>query len=177
MNRHIVTTGLLVLLVVLIGCEPETSRLKEIAVDFSDVRVGTYNTRAIAVAWVRSDEFDRKIRSVMDECQKARDTGDTKRMNELKATTRAGQDRVHQQTFGDAPIPDIMARLKDDLPKIARKNNVQVIVAQDRYEGPPATFVDVTDQLVEQFHPTQETRDAIRKLLKHPPVKGPIHCR
>jgi hypothetical protein len=54
---------------------------------------------------------------------------------------------------------------------------VQVIVAQGRYEGPPATFVDVTDRLMEPFHPTQKTRDAIRELLKHPPVKGPIHCR
>ncbi len=177
MNRKIVKIGIMGLLGVLAGCEPKVSPPGEAKVDWSCLRVGEYNTRAVALAWGRSKESDREVQALMAEHKKAKAAGDTKRMKELETMAKQRQDRRHRQVFGDAPIPDVMARLRDDLPEIARQAGVQVIVARGCYQGPPATVVDITDRLVEQFHPTGKTRRLIRELEKHPPIQGPIHCR
>jgi hypothetical protein len=116
MNKNVVIIGLVGLLGVLAGCEPEASKPKRIAADWSDIRVGEYNSRAVAMAWVRSDGHNREIEALMAEHQKAKEAGDTKRMKELEAIGREGQDLRHRQVFGDDPIPDVMARLKDALP-------------------------------------------------------------
>ncbi len=38
------------------------------------------------------------------------------------------------------------------------------------YSAPGAQFVDVTDQMIEPFKPTDKTKLAIRELLDTPPV-------
>ena len=124
------------------GCSAKPPRAFS-EVDWSNLRVGVYNTRAVALAWERSKQHNAEIDAKMAQCKKAEGASDTKRVKELKAWGKARQKRLHYQVFSDAPIGDIMARLKERLPEIARKAGVNVIVAKGRYRGPDEELVDV----------------------------------
>ena len=104
--------------------------------------------------------------------KKAKAAGDEEKAKKLEVQGQAGQKRVHRQGFGTAPVDDILQRIKDKLPAIAKKSSVDVIVSKwaVTYSAPNAQFVDVTDQIIEPFKPSEKTKRAIRELLDKPPV-------
>lgn len=150
------------------GCTPPAGKPAS-ETDWSNVRVGMYESRAVALAYGRSTMND-ETNILKAEHDKAKAAGDTKRMKELEAQAGARQHRIHRQVFGDDPIDDIMELIKDDLPKVARAAGVNVIVRAGHYHGPPAEMVDITDRLVALFKPDEKTLRTIEELLRHPPV-------
>ncbi len=78
----------------------------------------------------------------------------------------------HEQGFGTAPVDDIIARIEDKLPAIAKQAGVDVIVSKWTlaYRNPTARFVDVTDLLAAEFDPDEETWKGIREIVETEPV-------
>jgi len=145
-----------------IGCGPE-------------IRVGTYDSRAVACAFYRSEAFNQRLEDLKARLKEARAAGNTKEVQRIKALPPQWQRLAHQQGFGDAPIPGIIERIADKLPKIQEKAGVDKIVDKRRNRDLFAPRVDVTDAMVDLFNPTDETRKVISELIKHPPVRGPMH--
>ena len=73
----------------------------------------------------------------------------------LDALGPAMQKRLHEQGFGTAPVDDIIARIEDKLPDIAKEAGVDVIVSKWTltYRSPAAKFVDVTGLIAAEFDP------------------------
>lgn len=136
------------------------------------VRVGTFDSRAVAIAYVRSEAFDRHLKGLRAEYEKAKAAGDEKRVKELEAEGPAGQELVHKQGFGTWPVDNILAKIKGKIPKIAKQADVDVIVSKWNvvYQRPGVEFVDVTDLMVQPFDPDESTLQAIKELLKRAPV-------
>ncbi len=69
-------------------------------------------------------------------------------------------------------MDDIIARIEDKLPGIAKEAGVDVIVSKWTlaYRGPAAEFVDVTDLLAAEFDPDEATRKGIREIVETEPV-------
>ena len=136
------------------------------------LRVGTFDSRAVAMAFIRSGMFEQELQQRMEEHKKAKAAGDDQKVKKLEAQGKAGQERVHRQGFGTAPVDNILQRIKDKLPGIAKKASVDVIVSKwaVTYSTPGARFVDVTDLIVEPFGPDEKTKRAIRELCGKPPV-------
>jgi hypothetical protein len=69
-------------------------------------------------------------------------------------------------------VDDILARIADRLPLVAREAGVDVLVSQWTlaYRAPGAELVDVTDRLVAEFHPDEATLELIRELRKREPL-------
>lgn len=134
------------------------------------VRVGTYDNRAIAVAFAPSkfsDELYHKMKRARDE---ARESGDEKRVKEVEARAGWLQKKLHFQGFGRAPVGDLMAHIKEKLPEVARKANVDVIAWEYDYTGKNVERVDVTDLLVAQFNPSPKTLKTIEQLTQKKPI-------
>ena len=55
------------------------------------LRVGTFDSRAIAVAYARTDEFNQAVKKLMEEHKKAKADGNEKMVKELEAKGKAGQ--------------------------------------------------------------------------------------
>lgn len=136
------------------------------------VVVGTFDSRAVAIAYTRSAAFQEHLAGLRAELERARAAGDAERVAELEALGPAMQERIHRQGFGTAPVDDVVARIDARLPQIAREAGVDVIVSQWAlaYRGPAARFVDVTDGLVAEFEPDAATLKAIREIRKTDPV-------
>jgi hypothetical protein len=77
-----------------------------------------------------------------------------------------------RQGFGTGDVSEYLEQIRDDIPKIAQKMGVDVIVSKwdIEYHDPKARFVDVTEALIQPFKPTEERMKMIRGLMGKPPV-------
>jgi hypothetical protein len=132
------------------------------------LRVGTYDNRAIAVAYVHSDLSP--VKEKMREMEAAKAAGDTKRVAELEAWGEKHQRALHRQGFGRVPVDDLLDSVRERLPEAARKAGVDAIAWQVDHAGPGVEVIDVTDDMVALFDPTPEALRVIAELRRHPPV-------
>ncbi len=164
--------SLLIVFAVLVVCTAVFAQQPDEHASQVVMRVGTFDSRAVAVAYARSENFMKHIRGLMDEYEKAKAAGDEKRVKELEAEGPAMQEMIHKQGFSTWPVDDILEQIQDKIPEIAKQAKVDVIVSKWDivYQLPGVEFVDVTDLLVVPFNPTKETLDIIKSLKEQEPV-------
>lgn len=150
------------------------AHLPETPPENKKIRVGVFDSRAIAVAYYRSTEFNNIMKELHAEHKKAKSAGDDKLASNYEARGKALNDLAHQQGFGTGSVDSILKKVKDQLPIIARANNVQVMVSQWNlaYQAQDAKFVDVTDELVKLFHPDEATLKVIEDVRKKTPAEN-----
>lgn len=136
------------------------------------VVVGTFDSRAIAIAYVQSDGFQAFLAGKHAELARAREAGDAAQVAALEAFGPQLQERLHRQGFAAAPVDEIVARIADDLPRIAERRGVDVIVSKWAlaYRRPGAKLVDVTDDLAACFEPSEKTWKSIHEIVRQDPV-------
>jgi len=142
------------------------------------LRVGVYDSRAIAVAFVNSAAYKasdgKKLAEMNAEHDKAKAEGNQKRVAELEAWGKAQQALLHKQGFSTAPVDDILKHIKDQMPEIAKAAVVGPIVSKwdkqalAKYKS--AELVDVTMALVNAFHPTEKQKQWAIEIQKQDPI-------
>jgi hypothetical protein len=126
------------------------------------IRVGTYDNRAIAVAYAASS-FN-PVSAKMKEYDAAKQAGDKKKIEELEAWGKAHQRMLHFQGFGRVPVQDLLKPVKDGVAKIATEQKLAAIAMECDFTSSDVEVVDVTDQLIELFKPSDKTRTTARKM-------------
>jgi hypothetical protein len=135
------------------------------------LRVGTYDSRAIAVAYGRSDFFTEKFKSLQRQHGEAQKSGDNKQIDQLKKQAESMQLRMHLQAFSDGPVDDVIAAVRDKLPVVAKQANVAAIVrAADHHDAISVELVDVTDELVALFNPDKQTLQVVKDVRHTKPT-------
>jgi hypothetical protein len=135
------------------------------------VRIGTYDSRAVAVAFGRSGLWKQQLAAKMDEQRQAKAAGDKKKLDELEAWGAAEQRRLHRQGFSTEPVDNILKQIADELPQVANDIRVVAIVRQaDWRDDGQVELIDVTDRLVQCFNPDEKTQKIIADLRARPPV-------
>lgn len=136
------------------------------------LRIGVYDSRAIAVAWGNSAEFSKSLDAARADYKKAQAAKDDKRAKEIGNQMKAQQRRLHEQGFSTGSVANIMAKIKDSLPAVAKKAGVEVIVSkwEVNYQSPGIKVVDVTDDLMALFHPSARGLKWAKDIQTHPPV-------
>ena len=136
------------------------------------LRIGVYDSRAVAVAYGNSAEFRKSLDAVTADHKKAKDAKDDKRVKEIETQMKAKQRRAHEQGFSTGSVADIMAKIKDSLPGVAKKAGVDVIVSkwEVNYQSPGIKVVDVTDDLVSLFHVSAKGLEWAKGIKAQPPV-------
>jgi hypothetical protein len=138
------------------------------------VRVGVYDSRAVAVAFAGSAPFNRWLGELRAEHAKAKASGDQKRVAKLEAEGAARQRLLHMQGFSTAPVTNILEQIKDQLPALKEKAGVSVLVSKwdqgglARYKD--AAQVDVTMALVDAFSPSERQRRSAIGIQEHKPI-------
>jgi len=139
-----------------------------------NIRVGTYDSRAIAVAFVGSEAFSKWMANLKTESDKAKAEGDQKRVADLEAQASEQQKLLHKQAFSVAPVDNILEHIKDKIPGIAKAAGVGPIVSKwdknalAKYKS--AKFVDVTMALVAALHPNERQLQTAKEIQKNPPI-------
>lgn len=132
------------------------------------IRIGTYDNRAIAIAFAASP-FN-PVKAKMEAYEKAKADGDQQQMKELEAWGKKLQRQLHRQGFSTVPVSDLLQHVRGKLPDVAKTMNVVAIVRASDYAAPGVELVDVTDELVELFDPSEKTLKNIQSIRPKAPV-------
>jgi hypothetical protein len=135
-------------------------------------KIGVFDSRAIALAYWRSDEGMRQLRGLHDEYEKAKASNDEKRIKELEQEGPWCQIRMHQQVFSTATVAGILEKVSDRLPAIAKQAGVGAIVSKWEvpYKDASLETVDVTLPLVRLFNPNEQILKMIEQMSAQPPI-------
>ena len=136
------------------------------------VRIGTFDSRAVALAYYRSPDVMKELMGMRAEMQKAKEAGDQKKVEELQARGPAMQMLMHQQGFSNGSIGNIMPSIADRLPGIAKAAGVVAIVSSWElcHSAPGVELVDVTPQLVALFAPDAQTTKILDSMKGQKPI-------
>lgn len=175
-KKTILNCGLAALLLTGLGLalpqNPAPSPVTETA-SVAIVRIGVFDSRGIALAYGRSARPDclmAKVAQLKEPHEQAKKADNKGRLKELEGQAVAMQDAIHKQVFSGAPIPEILALIKADLPGIAREADVAIIVGEVLYESPGVELVDITLEMCAPFQPDAATLKMIKDLIKQPVV-------
>jgi Skp family chaperone for outer membrane proteins len=138
----------------------------------SKLRIGTFDSRCVAVAYGRTADFMKEIDALRNEVAKAKESGNEELAKELEQQGPSKQVLMHQQVFSNGSINNILEQMKDKLPTLAKENNVKMILS--KWEIPFADesfeYVDITDQLVKFFNPDDATKKVIDEIKAMEPI-------
>ena len=132
------------------------------------IRVGVYDNRAIALAYFGSDynQFLEK----RAEFQEAVAAEDSVLVQELNSWVERFQRQMHFQGFCRAPVDDLLLLVEDKIPGVVERMGVDLITWSPDYLGAGVETIDITDELVALFNPTQAKLQEIRSLKDSEPV-------
>jgi len=140
------------------------------------IRVGIYDSRALAVSHGQSDEYQSKMRQLRVDAKKARADGDEKKARQFDKQLSVLMGPIRAQAHSTRPIGDILETVKGMIPGVAEEAKVDMIVSKWAivYERPDIEYVDVTDLMVKTFFdPKESTLTSIKNILMNDPV--PLH--
>jgi len=132
--------------------------------------VGTYDPRALAVAFSPTPQNAAEIADLQRQLKAAQDAGDTARAEQIKARGMNLQTVAHLQAFSGASVENVLTYLAPRLDVIAKEAGVDVIVAKVDFQAPNVTVIDITDKLVAEFKPSARTLQTITELRKQKPL-------
>lgn len=146
--------------VAMLGCSGSGARSNardERVSESVPLRLGTYDSRAVAIAYGRSGYNRKRIDGLMVRHQRAVEAGDERLAAELAREGEAHQVRMHLQAFSNARVDDALDPVRDRLASIAEDAGVGAIVAAADYRAASVEVVDVTDAIVRLYNPDAQT--------------------
>jgi len=137
-----------------------------------NVKIGIYDSRAVAVAYSNSDSFQKDIENLMTQYKKAKEENNTKLVDALEKEGQLQQQLLHEQTFSVGTVSNIIDKIRDKLEEIAKKTGVSLIISkwEISYKDPSIEYIDVTSQIVDLFSPSKQTLIWIKDLQKQTPI-------
>jgi hypothetical protein len=136
------------------------------------LKIGVYDSRGIAIAWARSAEFGKEVAKLRTDLAEAKAKSDTALVRKLETEGRSVQVRLHQRGFSTAGAADLLERVADQLPAVAREAGVVLIVSKWElpYRDPAVEVVDVTLPVAKLFDPDEQTLKILGELAVQMPV-------
>jgi hypothetical protein len=133
------------------------------------IRIGTYDNRAVAIAFVASRFNPTAEKKAAYE--KAKAAGDQAKLKELETWGALYQRQLHFQGFGRAPVDDLLEPVKEQLAKLARDKQLAAISMHCDFTSDQVELVDVTDDTVRLYDPSEKTLQTVREVRKVKPTR------
>jgi len=137
-------------------------------------KIGVYDSRAVAVAWVGTEAFTQSLNALRKEAEQAKANGDRERAAALEKKGAAMQQRLHTQGFSTAPVDDILAHFQDQLAQIRTATGTTALVSKwddaTLAKHASAEQLDVTEKLVDAMHPNDRQRKSALEIVKSKPI-------
>ncbi len=140
------------------------------------LRIGVYDSRAIAVAYVGSPVHEQRLAAATAERRKAREVRDAAAVPRIEAEGQAQQKHLHRQAFGKEPVDDILAQIPAEVAAVRKAHDIAVLVSKWDEAALAAQrgreTVDVTEALVDALRPNVRQRQRALAIRSNPPAKN-----
>jgi len=136
------------------------------------IKIGTYDSRIATFAWSRSDFFNKLMIKVNQQSDSAEKAHDTARIKDLSILRLSYQHLLHQMVFSNGSIGIVMACIKDQLPGLAKKEGVSVILSkwEVNFIDPSIEIIDLTNQVAQLFQPKEDISRTAGEISQIAPV-------
>ena len=143
------------------------------------IRVGVYDSRAVAICYFRSEVFSKEMKEIMTEHKKAKENKDISKEKEFEEKGQLMQRIAHDKGFGRGSVAEILAEHENGIKKIAKENNLTLIVSkwELNYSGDDIEIVDITLLMMDLFKADENMKKMAKDLQKHDPVKDAFLMR
>lgn len=137
-----------------------------------DVRVGTFDSRAIAIAYGRSAASAKELQQLYAEHQKAKDEKNDQLTAELERKGQMRQKLMHLQAFSIGSVSEILAKYPDLLADVAKEQNVALIIPQSEiaFQGRAVHVVDVTEALATRLNSDPRIAQMLKEIKNVKPL-------
>lgn len=132
------------------------------------IRIGTYDNRAVAIAYA-SSRFN-PVKEKKADFDKAKAANDRAKMKELEAWGEQLQRQLHFQGFGRVPVDDLLAPVRDEVARIGRERQLAAIAMSCDFHAAGVELVDITDDLVKLYNPSDKALEHIRQIRQAKPI-------
>jgi len=138
----------------------------------SKIRIGTFDSRCIAIAYGRSADFMKLRDSIETIYSKAKVDSNKQIIEEIDQFKPTMQVLLHQQVFSNGSVINILEKVKGKFPAIAKENNLKMILSkwEIMFANESIDLIDITDQLVAIFNPDEATSKIIDNIKSMEPV-------
>jgi hypothetical protein len=139
---------------------------------FAQIKIGTYDSRVVALAWSRSVHFKDHMIKFNRQSDSAEKAHDTARVKELSIGIMSNQHWMHQMVFSSGSIRNIMTIIKDKLPELAKTTGVSVILSKWEltFSNPSIEVIDLTKQVAALFQPKEDIDKMAIEISRQEPV-------
>lgn len=136
------------------------------------IRIGVYDSRAVAVAQANSSEGGQFLAALRADYAKAKAAKDDKLVKELEQKGKTYQVLAHLRAFSIGSVAEILAVHKSEVEKIGQEAGVSAIVSKHEllFAGVGVETVDVTTQLCKIFKPSDQAMKWIADIPNHQPL-------
>lgn len=137
------------------------------------LRVGIYDSRAIAVACMNSSMYKNPMYELTPKMKAAKEANDTKTISDIEREGLLRQAISHEQGFGTGSVMQYSELIKKGLAEIAKAEKLDVIVSKYElaFTGSQVVLVDITDKAVNFFNPTARVKSIVEEMKKTQPIK------
>lgn len=138
----------------------------------SKIRIGTFDSRCVALAYGRSNEFMKLRDSIETLYSQAKADSNKEKIEEIEQFKPTMQVLLHQQVFSNGSIINIMEKINAKFPGLAKENNVKMILSKWEivFADESIELIDITDQLTALFNPDEATKKIIENIKAMEPV-------
>lgn len=135
----------------------------------STLRIGVYDSRAIAIAHGNSSEGREFIMNLMTEMSQAKAEKNDSLMLHIERKAKMYQVLSHLRAFSVGSVVDILEKHKSEVDQVAKEAGVQLIVSKFElvYAGSGVETVDVTLPLALMFKPSEQIMQMISGIAEH----------
>lgn len=135
--------------------------------------IGTFDSRAVAVAYYQSQYHQQELNRLLADFNKARESGDTLLAMKLNDKVGLLEMLAKDQGFGKASVNNILDSFTKELDELAKRENLSCIVSKWEIYSIDSSFeiVDITDKVVSIINQDEKVKKYIHQLLKSEPVK------
>ncbi len=135
-------------------------------------RIGTNDSRAIAVAYGNSSEGMEYVKGLFADIKKAKDAKSDSLVKVAEQRARTFQILSHLLAFSTGSVSEILERHKSEVDAVAKEAGVDLIVSKFElnYAGPGIDTVDVTPQLVRMFKPSERVKQWLAGMAGQKPL-------
>lgn len=134
----------------------------------ADVRIGIYDNRAIALAYAASRfNLITEKRAAYEEAQ---ERGDAAAMKEIETWGQTHQWMLHFQKSCRVPVDDLLEPVRDGIVALIESERLVAVTMMCDFTATGVELVDVTEQLVALYEPTDEISQAATSIRSVDPV-------
>jgi len=140
------------------------------------VRIGTYDSRLIALAYYNSKDYDKFIADFNRSYQAAQTKKDSVTIKKLLIRGPVLQRMMNDRIFGKGSVNLILDEYKLRIEAIGRANNVSLIVSkwELEYKAPNVETIDLTYKIMAIWNPSEQVIKWAKNGEKEAPIKDAI---